>query len=1018
MPAPEENLPSTKADGSQALPPVPTGRDDPDAYPGFEVKGELGRGGMGTVYLARERGATRDVALKVLVPTSRDDPWRRTHFLEEAHVTAQLQHPGIVPIYRIDEDRRSRPYYTMRPIEGRSLAGILDGLRRDDPAVRDRFPLRRLVQVFQSCCQTVRFAHDRGVIHRDLKPSNVVVGDYGEVLVIDWGLAKPVAPPGEGAPESGKAEAGVWTLYDRRIVSLREEEVEAFESTADGALIGTPAYMSPEQALGRVRDLGVRSDIWSLGVMLYELCTLRLPFEGKSLAELTRQITTTDPPDPMRANPQRRVPPELADSILRCLRRDPAERYPSLAELLLDVENWLEGIAPWKLVKDVDFTLMPDGEPEGWTCVKGRWRVLGGALAGEEMTDNILQLDAQATGDVRVELDAMVAEGRDGEITLLLCLPETGYASSNIYSLQFGAHSNTTATIQRGNIDIASTSAGYLPGRWHTVIGEKIGNLLRLSVDGRELLRWRDPEPLSGSRVALYCYRDGLRVRRFRLFSRGLPLTVSCLAVPDTLFEKGLMEDARSAYLDVAENHPAREEGLRALFRAGKCSLALAMRKGTDAGTRGRLFDEAWGFFERIEGSPSGPLACLGKSLVHEARAEVEEEARQLERAYRDYPGYEGLIAVGERLWERALFFLNGMRYIHCSLFGIPALRYHPGAMTTGLTMDVVVRLPDVALAEACFTDFLAKSASPYHRALARHCLVLNWIWNGRLSEAERQIQDRLSASEGDELFYALLELVMLRARQRRPEEQLACLQRIQQLWPSDPMRFPEALAAEAGLYFAMGRCEIGEAVLRRILAEWPAFRPRLHELHSDYGRALFTQGRFDEAEREWRLVLQEYEGAHPSCVKAQIGLSQLCIVRGDGEGALRLLEEAYETYKDRGPVLWILRAVALTYALAGHRGKVLEALQRSAEVYPDFAARLVLHPDDPAARAAWEIYEAQCGTDREVAEGLAAYARGDDASAARLLARASRDGYSRRSTALSWPVSRLIEQLEGKGRK
>jgi len=219
---PDKNdLPPTKSlvPGEKGASPKEPSDSASDAYPDLDVKGEIGHGGMGTVYLARETSATRDVALKVLAAErDRDDPRRRMRFLEEAHVTAQLQHPGIVPVYRIGEGAEGRPYYTMRPIEGRTLRAVLDDHRRDEPATRDRFGLRRRVQVFQSVCQAVRFAHDRGVIHRDLKPSNVVVGDYGEVLVIDWGLAKAVSSKTDEAAggEVGKRppDADVWKLYE------------------------------------------------------------------------------------------------------------------------------------------------------------------------------------------------------------------------------------------------------------------------------------------------------------------------------------------------------------------------------------------------------------------------------------------------------------------------------------------------------------------------------------------------------------------------------------------------------------------------------------------------------------------------------------------------------------------------------------------------------------------------------------------------------------------------------------
>jgi len=631
-------------------------------------------------------------------------------------------------------------------------------------------------------------------------------------------------------------------------VSLREDDVATLQATLAGSIMGTPAYMSPEQILGDIREIDARADIWSLGVVLYELCTLKLPFEGKDLAELAAHITTTDPPDPTTVNPQRRVPPELRDIILGCLKRDKSQRYASVAELLADIENWLEGVAPWRLVKDVDFSRMPDGKPEGWTCVKGRWRVSEGVLRSEDVRDNVLLLDEDVVGDVRVEAEAQVIEGFvDAEITIALSVPmqEVPGRWEEGYSIQFGTHGNSTATFQRKAIEVAGVAASRTPGQWHRVVAEKVGDLVRLSVDGREILRWRDLAPLSGSQVGLYTTLGGLRVRRFRLFSRGYPLTVSCLAVPDAFYEKGMVQDAKVAYLEVAENHPAREEGLHALFRAGKCNLTLALSAEDDRATQKQVLDEATALFDRVERSPLGPLACLGKSLVHEFRGEVEKEADELTRAHQDYPGCEGLAAVGERLWERLVSFrLDGER-IRSALFGMPALRFHPGAMSSGLTFPCVNILPDVTLTMERLTDYIRTSPSAHHQELARHALVSNCLWNGRWDRAEREIHERVANSEGPALYNALAELARLRGRQRRYEEALSVYQRIESEWPADRERLFYALSNAASVCgICLGRYDEAEERARRIFAEWPASGVQLASVHYIYGWTLFLQER------------------------------------------------------------------------------------------------------------------------------------------------------------------------------
>ncbi|MBN2381701.1 serine/threonine protein kinase [bacterium] len=165
-------------------------RDD-DRFPGYSVKSEIGQGGFGTILLVRDNIMRRDVALKTFKPARKKD-WdidTRERFLEEAQITAQLQHPGVIPIYNISQDSSGNQFYTMRPVEGSSLDVILGLLKKGNKKTKQSFSLRYLVQLMINVCKTMQFVHERGVIHRDLKPSNIIVGDYGEVIVIDWGLA-------------------------------------------------------------------------------------------------------------------------------------------------------------------------------------------------------------------------------------------------------------------------------------------------------------------------------------------------------------------------------------------------------------------------------------------------------------------------------------------------------------------------------------------------------------------------------------------------------------------------------------------------------------------------------------------------------------------------------------------------------------------------------------------------------------------------------------------------------------
>jgi serine/threonine protein kinase/Tfp pilus assembly protein PilF len=289
------------------------------------------KGGIGQVGVALDAELNREVALKEIQPQLADDPDCRGRFLLEAEVTGRLEHPGVVPVYGLGADPSGRPYYAMRLIRGDSLKQAIERFHAADARPgRDRseraLALRTLLNRFVAVCDAVAYAHSRGVIHRDLKPSNVMLGPYGETLVVDWGLAKVV---GRDDPVAS-AEA---TLRPASAVGSGSSETQA------GAAVGTPAYMSPEQAEGRLAAVGPASDVYSLGATLYCLLTGRPPIDSADAGEALARVQRGDFPPPRAVNP--RVPPGLEAIALRAMAPRPADRYGSARELARDVEHWL-----------------------------------------------------------------------------------------------------------------------------------------------------------------------------------------------------------------------------------------------------------------------------------------------------------------------------------------------------------------------------------------------------------------------------------------------------------------------------------------------------------------------------------------------------------------------------------------------------------------------------------------------------------------------------------------------------
>src|SRR5258708_865016 len=276
----------------------------------YKLIGEIARGGMGAILKAVDNDLHRPVAMKVMLG---DSETLRARFVEEAQITGQLEHPGIVPVHELGADKRGRLFFTMKLVQGRSLADVLLRLRQGDDEVAAEFTLPRLVRLLIDVADAVAFAHHKGVVHRDLKPANIMLGAFGEVLVMDWGLAKIVgkqaAAPGTGTrrrlrkssqTDVGEAPSFIAADADNlgAMVSSQRSGSGA-HLTLDGTIAGTPAYMAPEQARGDIAKIDRRSDIYALGAILYEMLTLAPPAQGKSNKEVLAKVVAgrIDPPE-------------------------------------------------------------------------------------------------------------------------------------------------------------------------------------------------------------------------------------------------------------------------------------------------------------------------------------------------------------------------------------------------------------------------------------------------------------------------------------------------------------------------------------------------------------------------------------------------------------------------------------------------------------------------------------------------------------------------------------------------
>lgn len=603
----------------------------------YGILQRIGKGGMGEVFLAFDPCFERNVALKRIRTDLKSSKALKTRFLHEAKITGQLSHPSIIPVYTIDAEEDSI-YYTMPYVEGETLRQILRRTRQleKDPHKKEDSiggSLPALARIFLQTCEAIAFAHTQQILHRDLKPENIIVGTYGQVLILDWGLAKAIQD------------------------CTREEFNENLQPpstpshfTKLGKAIGTLSYMAPERALGQEANL--LTDIYSLGVILYQCLTLHFPFKRGSIQEFRQIAHQEHYIEASEVAPYRNIPKLLSHIAKKCLRNNPLERYQSVDEIIHDLKNYIEGRFEWFPAAQLCIDKKEDWEFQENVLLTEHVGVTGSTDIAEWVS--MMVSKESFTGNTKIEIHARMGEESEG-LGLLLSVPETLEDSfpNTGYCLWLGSDKHPQTKLFRSGVEVLHLKGVYLQsGRWHKVCIEKVDNNIYFSIDHSQKHSFISYLPLIGSRIGLMYRDENFSLKDFQVHVGSQQIKVSCLSIPDAFLTTKNFDQALSEYRRIGFSFPGRDEGREALFRAG-ITLIEKAKHATSPHLKEEAFQDAWDEFHKLHTTPAAPLEYLGKSLVHKARNDTEEEVKCLELACRKFPSHPLLPIIQDQIAYR-----------------------------------------------------------------------------------------------------------------------------------------------------------------------------------------------------------------------------------------------------------------------------------------------------------------------------------------------------------------------------
>ncbi|MBN2714127.1 MAG: protein kinase, partial [Planctomycetes bacterium] len=553
------------------------------------------------------------------------------------------------------------------------------------------FDLFKLVEVIREVCQALHYAHTKGYLHRDLKPSNIFVGNYGEVYIIDWGLTKILKQDQDsdissvgfsgGSPYRSDdditvAEPGDSTITQSIInitdddESVDENDTDSNTLTLEGDILGTPAYMSPEQAAGDIGLLGKQVDIYALGVMLYEVLTLKLPVEESDLEKMLgiKQRGEITPPE--QRTPYRDIPPELSAITMQAMSPDPEERFKSVSQFNSAIGFWLEGKTQWhtsyrRTNELASVSILPHGSASAWSFQKD---AITTHEAPARYANSYLLLPKEFTGDVRLSANFIAQPVENSQnniisefaIALNASVPKPWPGYLDCYSIHLGASGNTRAFLTKNDSEVASNEYIQLePRRRYRLMVERTRQTIKVYLNRQVILYYDDSHALSGMAIGFRNMGPGVTISGIRIQTRGLPTVTSTIDVPEALMEEGCYEGALKRFLTIAQAHKNRREGAWARYRAGIASYNLDKNRAKAQKIWYQLRKTNFGMYENLGRAyielESAPGSLKAARILEDILAQSESSPHldpvadvvfnQVQQMLRDEP-------KGERGWK------------------------------------------------------------------------------------------------------------------------------------------------------------------------------------------------------------------------------------------------------------------------------------------------------------------------------------------------------------------------------